>query len=83
MTPGEKKFIDPEKVPLTTADKLTLFAGFLGALKILLAAPPLNWEFPQETLDAIVNIAAFVPIGLAMYRNNRRKKGGYYTDTKG
>ena len=70
---AQKDFIDVEKTPKTRSDYLTLIIGFLGALKILLAAPPFNIEIPQDTVDAVANFAAFVLIGVAIYRNNRRK----------
>jgi hypothetical protein len=71
---SSSKYIDPNKVPKTAADKWTLFVGFAGAIKVLLAAPPINIEIEQETIDAWLNIAGFVFIGIAMYRNNRRHK---------
>lgn len=70
---NNEKFIDFDKVPATTADKLTLLGGFLAAIKILIAAPPFNFEIPQETLDAVINFGGFVLIGIAIYRNNRRR----------
>lgn len=79
---AEKDFIDVEKTPMTKSDYLTLLVGFLGALKILLAAPPFNIEIPDETIDAWSNIAAFAIIGVAIYRNNRRKKPTNYMNTK-
>lgn len=71
---AEKDYIDVEKTPQTRSDYLTLIIGFLGAIKILLAAPPFNIEIPDATVDAWANIAGFVLIGIAVYRNNRRKK---------
>jgi hypothetical protein len=76
---GEKKFIDPAKKPVTAADKWTLFLGLLGAIKILLAADPINIEIPQATFDAFVNFLGALLAVIAMIRNNRRYKntGGY------
>lgn len=71
---AEKNYIDVEKTPKTKSDYLTLIIGFMGALKILLAAPPFNIEIAQESVDAWANIAAFALVGIAIYRNNRRKK---------
>lgn len=70
---AEKDFIDVEKTPKTKSDYLTLIVGFIGALKILLAAPPFNIEIPDETIDAWTNLVGFALIGVAVYRNNRRK----------
>lgn len=71
---AEKNFIDVEKTPQTRSDYLTLIIGLMGAIKILLAAPPFNIEIADETIDAWANIAGFVLIGVAIYRNNRRKR---------
>jgi hypothetical protein len=80
---GEQKYIDPEKKPQTAADKLTLFFGVLGALKILLAADPINIEIPQETFDAFINFLGALAAVVAMIRNNRRTDNAeYVTDYK-
>lgn len=74
---AEKNYIDVEKTPKTKSDYLTLIVGLLGAIKILLAAPPFNIEIPDETIDAVANFAGFVLIGVAIYRNNRRKNKNF------
>lgn len=79
---AEKDFIDVEKTPKTRSDYLTLIIGFMGALKILLAAPPFNIEIAQESVDSWANMAAFVLIGVAIFRNNRRKKAETYNTTR-
>jgi hypothetical protein len=83
MKTADQKFIDPNKKPVTKADKLTLFLGIIGAIKILLAAPPFYYQIPAETFDAFVNLVSVVVAAVAMYRNNRRiKPGGITTNYK-
>lgn len=50
-------------------DLFILISGFLGAIKILLAAPPFNVEIPQETFDAVINLISFGFAGYAIYKN--------------
>lgn len=68
----DNKYLDLEKKPATTADIITLLGGFIGAIKVLLAAPPFNYELAQASADGVLNLIGFILIGLAMYRNNRR-----------
>ena len=71
---NDKKYIDFNKVPVTTADKVTLAGGILGTVKVILAAPPINIELPQEALDGFANLVGYGFIIAAMIRNNRRRK---------
>lgn len=58
--------------PKTGTDWIVLIAGILGAIKLLAAAPPFNYEIPQETIDALVNLIAAGAAGYAAWRNNKK-----------
>lgn len=55
-------------------DVAILAAAFLGALKLLLAAPPFEWELPQETVDAIVNMVAVLVTLYGVWKNTYTTK---------
>ena len=50
-------------------DWLTLALAFIGALKLLLAAPPFLLAFPAETWDAVANMVSVCFAGYGIYKN--------------
>lgn len=60
----------------TTPDVLTLVLAFLGALKVLLAAPPFEIEIPNETFDAILNIVGIGFAAFGIWKNTYTTKHG-------
>lgn len=58
----------------TTPDILTLVLAFLGALKVLLAAPPFNIEIPNETFDAFLNLVGILFAGFGIWKNTYTTK---------
>lgn len=53
----------------TTQDWLTLIMAVLGALKLILAAPPFEIEIPSETLDAWANLFALAVTIYGIWKN--------------
>lgn len=53
----------------TTTDWLTLILAALGALKLILAAPPFEYELPQLTVDAWANMISLAFTGYGIWRN--------------
>ena len=70
MANNVKTVIVPERPDVTTGkDVFTLVLGFLGALKLLLAAPPFTIEIPQETFEAVLNLVAWGFVGYGVWKN--------------
>lgn len=57
-----------------------VIAAFLGFVKVLLAAPPFNYELDNATIDALLNAlgAIFVIVGIAkkpfLTKEDKKKK---------
>jgi hypothetical protein len=68
---GQTKYVAiPEKPEVSTGpDWLTLILGLLGAIKLLLAAPPLEIQIPNETFDAILNLVSIIFTGVGLWKN--------------
>jgi hypothetical protein len=68
---GQTKYVAiPENPDVSTGpDWLTLTLGLLGAIKLLLAAPPLEIQIPNETFDAILNLVSIIFTGIGLWKN--------------
>lgn len=73
--------IPAEPVPAQPGDWLTLVLAFAGAIKLLLAAPPFEFQVPQETFDAVLNLISLGFTAWGIYKNtyaitDRARKAG-------
>lgn len=61
----------PDETPAvrTAGDWLTVLLAFLGAVKVLLAAPPFYIQVPDETFDAVLNIISILFTGYGIWKN--------------
>lgn len=70
MEPTRKSVIvKPDPQVKTITDWLTLALAALGALKLILAAPPFEYELAQDTLDAWANMIALGFTGFGIWKN--------------
>ncbi len=70
MPDTRKTVTVPDKPNVKTGgDILTIVLGFLSVLKLVAAAPPFNFEIPQESIDAYANLAAWAVASYAVYKN--------------
>jgi hypothetical protein len=66
----------PDKPHTRTAgDWLTLTLAFLGAIKLILAAPPFEIHIVQESWDAWANLISLIFAGIGIWKNT------YVTET--
>lgn len=69
MPEHEQVMVRPNPPVNTVKDWLTLALAALGALKLILAAPPFEYELPQQTLDAWANIISLGFTGYGIWKN--------------
>lgn len=53
----------------TTSDWLTLILGFLGAIKLIMAAPPFEITIADETIDGWANLIALAFTAYGLWQN--------------
>lgn len=58
----------------TGSDWLTIIIALLGALKLVLAAPPFEIEIPDATMDAWANIISVIFMGYGIFANTYLNK---------
>ena len=68
---AETKYVTiPEEPKVNVGtDVFNLVIGFIGAFKLILAAPPFEIEIASSTVDAWTNLIALGFVGYGIYKN--------------